>query len=129
MACRKSTLSGAIGDVRAAGGTRSEDQCDGDPFVASRREERHALPAVSTTSVRLHETEKGYRLDDLELKVAESSECVAAGRKGWLAPARFRQREAAVIDLGSAPPRRRRTCIQRRSQIAAIGRILEPSGR
>jgi len=68
----KINVSGSIGDVLAAGGI--------DLKIDARATKPWRLDAKSATrlppfhaSVRLHESEQGYRLDELELKVAESS--------------------------------------------------------
>ena len=68
----KVSVSGSIRDVRAAGGI--------DLSIAATATKSWRLDANSPTrlppfraSFRLHEAEKGYRLDNLELKVAESS--------------------------------------------------------
>jgi uncharacterized protein involved in outer membrane biogenesis len=68
----KISVSGSIGDVRAAGGidlkidARAAKSWGLDAKSAARLPPFHA-------SVRLHESGQGYRLDDFELKIAESS--------------------------------------------------------
>ena len=68
----KIKVSGAIADVRAAGGI--------DLKIDARAAKSWRLDGKSATrlppfhaSVRLHESGQGYRLDDLELKIAENS--------------------------------------------------------
>ncbi len=67
----KIKVSGSIADVRAAGGI--------DLKIDARATNAWRLDAKSATrlppfraSVRLHESEQGYRLDDLELKIADN---------------------------------------------------------
>ena len=67
----KINVSGAIGDVRAAGGI--DLKINATATRSWRLDAKSATPLPPFhASARLHETEKGYRLDDLELKVAES---------------------------------------------------------
>jgi uncharacterized protein involved in outer membrane biogenesis len=68
----KVSVSGSIGDVRAAGGI--------DLKIDARATKSWRPNATSATrlppfhaSLRLHESDQGYRLDDLELKIAEST--------------------------------------------------------
>ena len=68
----KILVSGSISDVRAAGGI--DLKIDATATKSWRLDAKSATPLPPFhTSFRLHETAQGYRLDNLELKVADSS--------------------------------------------------------
>ena len=68
----KIKVSGAIADVRAAGGIDLKISATATRSWRLDAKSAAALPPFHA-SVRLHETAQGYRFDDLEMKVADSS--------------------------------------------------------
>jgi uncharacterized protein involved in outer membrane biogenesis len=68
----KISVSGSIGDVRAAGAIDLKIDATATKSWRLAAKSATRLPPFHA-SVRLHESAEGYRLDDLELKVAEST--------------------------------------------------------